>query len=550
LKKKKAISIVMIQFLFISASLTLLSPIGLSSMGLLFSMQDSITSSNSQDLDPNAELFLNTQWDEPLTVEQAKVIEVNSMNDLYSEPETLTYTTFNQDFDYPNETERKSQTNLNDDQVTEDVTIESLDESGWPWQPWPSVRDDFPALPIAPAMEGRWWPKKGYSTLVFDIQIDTPITDELYIWVWIVCDQDQYNRIFTLTFDGNQIGQYLLTPWTGIKSCKHIPSQYIDTDLTKHKVEMMINWCGWKDHQWKLLYGWVGNGDGPDGDDQTPPLDSNGFPYPMNELTPRTGQTHCVMEFDVLAGENTLLNIQTENVEDTTSRTVYVYFENSGGTYDWKGSIRSPGSYQVNLGEHTDNAHRKLKLVFRYLPDIDYAKRIKQLCVTHIGWKLEIDYMPYTHISTLSSHINSMNAYYKTHSYHYVTYSTSQDLDDYPVTTEQNHVVFYTYDFDHRGQAKWEYVIYVESLSPPTAAGWHYAPKPFGFRIADYGIAISDVYYAYFQVIWHEYGHHIYISDPVWGPEDPCSNPDCVMSYSTYPEEWYCFYHFWQRQTF
>lgn len=506
-----------------------------------------MTSSISQDLDPSAELFLNTQWAEPLTAEQARVIEYNSMNNLYSEPESRTYTTLDQVFDCPNGTDCKSQTYPDDDQVTEDVTFESLVESGWPWQPWPSVRDDFPALPTAPVMEGRWWPKVGYSTLVFDIQIDTPITDELYIWVWIVCDQDEYSRILTLKFDGNQIGQYLLTPLTGIKTCKHIPSKYIDTGLTKHKVEMMINWCGWKDHQWKLLYGWVGNGDGPNGDQQTPPLDSNGFPYPMNELTPRTGQTHCVMEFDVLAGEYTLLNIQTENVEDTTSRTVYVYFENSAGTYEWKAMISSPGSYQVWLGEHPDNVHRKLKLEFRYMPDIDYAKRIKQLCVTHIGWKLEIDYMPNTPITTLTSQVTLMNAYYKTHSYHYVTYTTSQDIPEDSVTTLAEHDSYYSNYFDHAGQAKWEYVIYVESLDP-LAAGWHYAFHFYGIRIWDRGIAINDDYWYLSYVIWHEYGHHIFISIPIVGGEVYCSNPGCVMSTSG-GSGWYCFYHFWQRQT-
>jgi hypothetical protein len=311
---------------------------------------------------------------------------------------------------------------------------------------------------------------------------------------------------------------------------------------------MMINWCGWKDHQWKLLYGWVGNGDGPNGDQQTPPLDSNGFPYPMNELTPRTGQTHCVMEFDVLAGENTLLNIQTENVEDTTRRSVYVYFENSGGTYDWKGWISCPGSYQVWLGEHPDNVHRKLKLEFRYLPDIDYAKRIKQLCVTHVGWKLEVDYMPNTPITTLTSQITSMNAYYKTHSYHYVTYTTSQDISEDPVTTFSEHYSYYLNYFDHIGQAKWEYVLYVENTDP-LAAGWHYAAHFYGIRLYDYGIAINDDYWYMSYVIWHEYGHHIFISIPFWGPEDYCDTPECVMS-DAGGEGWYCFYHFWGRKTF
>ncbi len=182
------------------------------------------------------------------------------------------------------------------------------------------------------------------------------------------------------------------------------------------------------------------------------------------------------------------------------------------------------------------------------MPDIDYAKRIKQLCVTHVGWKLEIDYMPNTPITTLTSQVTSMNAYYKTHSYHYVTYTTSQDIPEDSVTTMAEHSSYYSSYFDHAGQAKWEYVIYVESLDP-LAAGWHLAPHFYGVRLWDHGIAINDDYWYMDYVIWHEYGHHIFISIPIIGPEVYCSNGGCVMN-DTGGDGWYCFYHFWQRKTF
>lgn len=541
----------MIQFLIISTSLAFLSPIGHTSTGLFFALPDSTTSSNSPDLDPSAELFLNTQWAEPLTTEQAAVIEYKSMSDLYSEPDSYGFSTLDQESDDFNSTGCAPQIYASDELAVEDATIESLDESGWPWQPWLSVRNDFPALPPAPAMEGRWWPKKSYSTLSFDIQIDIPISGELYIWAWIIRDQDSYSRYLTFRFDNNFVQQYIIG-WLGFKSSVHVPASMINTGLTRHRVEISINYCGYVDRGWKLLYGWVGNGTGPNGDQQTPPMDTSGNLYSMTELTPRTGQTHCVMEFDVLAGEYTLLNIQTENVADSTSRTIYVYFENSGGTYDWKAMISSPGSYQVYLGEHTDNVHRKLKLEFRYLPDIDYAKRIKQLCVTHVGWKLEIDYMPSAPISLLVYQTDQMNAYYKTHSYHYVTYTTSQDLSEDYETTQLEHSTYFSSYFNHWGQAKWEYVIYVNDLVDNVGkhgAGWHYAPQLLGIRTADYGIGIADNYFYMSYVIWHEYGHHIYISCPPVGPEVYCSNPGCVMN-GTDPDGWYCFYHFWERRTF
>lgn len=547
MREKKTISFVMIQFLIISTSLMVLSPIELASAGVSFSLPDSTIPSNSLNLDSSAEVFLNTKWAEPLTPEQVNIIESESMDDLYSEPDSHACTILSQVSDSSNETDFRSQTYSSDEVAIEDITTESLEDSGWPWQPWPWIRDDFPALTPAPSMEGRWWSKRSYSTLSFDIQIDTPIEDELYIWAWIIRDQDSYSRYLTFWFDNNLVQQYIIGS-AGFKSSVHVPSSMINTGLTRHRVELSINYCGYVDRAWKLLYGWVGEGAGANGYQQTPPLDNNGNPYSMSEMTPRTGQTHCVMEFDVLAGEYTLLNIQTENIADSTSRTIKVYFENSGGTYDYKGMLTSPGSYQVYLGEHTDNVHRKLKLEFRYMPDIDYAKRITQLCVTHIGSKFEIDYMPNTQVNILVSQIGQMNAYYKTHSYHYVTYTTSDDLPYDIATTLSEHETYWNTYFDYKNQAKWEYVIYVPNLlhDGKYYSGWHHAPP---IRIYDYGIAVANSYNYMPHVIWHEYGHHIYISCDLLG-ENYCSNPGCVMTQGVSTYGRYCFYHFWQRHTF
>jgi hypothetical protein len=323
LKEKMTISFMMIQFLIISTSLMFLSPIELANTGVLFSQSSSTTPSNSHNLDPDSDLFLNTQWAELLTPEQASLIEDESMNEIYSEPDLRTSTTLIQDSDSLNETNSDSQVSLSEDSANKGTAIDSLDDSGWPWQPWPWIRDDFPALTPAPAMEGRWWSKRSYSSLSFDIQIDTPITDELYIWAWIIRDQDLYARYLTFWFDNNQVQQYVIGA-SGFKSSVHVPASLINPGLTRHRVEISINYCGYVDRGWKLLYTWVGKGTGPNGYQQTPPLDIDGNPYSMTELTPRTGQTHCVMEFDVLAGEYTLLNIQTENVADSTSRTVNI----------------------------------------------------------------------------------------------------------------------------------------------------------------------------------------------------------------------------------
>jgi hypothetical protein len=102
-----------------------------------------------------------------------------------------------------------------------------------------------------------------------------------------------------------------------------------------------------------------------------------------------------------------------------------------------------------------------------------------------------------------------------------------------------------------KGQAKWEYVIYVSHLiyNGEYVPGWHDAPQFLGWRYADYGIAIADNYFYMPYVIWHEYGHHIYISCGIAG-EVYCVNPGCVMTNGSSTYGRYCFYHFWQRQTF
>jgi hypothetical protein len=492
---------------------------------------------------PATEKFLNTQWNEPVTEKAAKETERISKLHWYSEPSI---------HQFPESTFVTNDANTTEPQHTStadgDVGIESIVEPGWPWQPWPSSRTDFPALPLAPVMEGRWWPKKSYSTLSFDVPIDLPIEDDLYIWAWLARDQDTYGRYLTFWFDNNLVAQYIIRSWeTGFKTSVHVPADKINPGLSRHRVEISINYGGYKDRGWRLYYAWVGIGDGPNGDQQTPPLDSNDYPYDFTELTPRTGQTHCVMEYVVYAGESTILNIQTVSVNDPYLRSVKIYFEDNNGDYDYIRTIYSPGAYQVSLNndDHPDYSIRKLKLEFRYLPDIDYAKRIVQLGVHHLHWQFEIDYMPNLYpsnaLSKLLTSINTMNAYYALHAYHRVSYTTAQDLPSDSTTTIWEHnSYFYTY-FDHIWDYKWEYLILVRGLDP-SAAGWHLT-----IFYVDVGIAINDYYTHMDYLIYHEYGHHIWISVP----EVYCPNDGCVMTDSGEPGDgWYCFLHWWDRGTY
>jgi hypothetical protein len=190
---------------------------------------------------------------------------------------------------------------------------------------------------------------------------------------------------------------------------------------------------------------------------------------------------------------------------------------------------------------------RKLKLKFVGLADVDYAKKITRLSVTHIGWKFEIDRMACWTQGEISYRINIMNEYYETHAYHTVYYYFSTVLSDDAETYQSEHWNYYDDYYYHKGQEKWEYTIWVKNCVIPgipypiPVVGWHYTP----YLLIDVGIAISYKFDYFMRAIWHEYGHHIWINIPETGY---CPNDDCVMS-QQWDAYYYCFHHWLQRQT-
>ena len=408
--------------------------------------------------------------------------------------------------------------------------------SVWPWQDDSHPRVDFSALTTAPNMNGHYWLQKSYSTLAFDIEIDEPISESVYLWIWLVRNADTYTRYLTIEFDNNQIDRFTIGS-TGFKGAIQIPSNKIATGVDKHLVELTINYGGWKYQGWRLEYCWVGMGSGSQGYQQTPILDSNSpyYPKPFTELVPRSGLTDTSVEYKVICGTNTKLNIETTNVNDPTTRVVYVYIDDI-----YKGAIQSPGAYEVSLGNYApDSQSCILKLVFKNMPDIDYAKRISQLAVHRVGFNLEIDVMEGVPQSTIYNQILAMNAWLVLHGYHRVSIYFSGELLEDPLTTRTDHIWYWTWFFEHKIYSFWEYVIVVQTLEG-LAAGWHG-----GSAIVDIGIAISDDYSGS-TTIWHEYGHHLGIQEIDGGEEVYCTNSRCVMSENRYAT-YYCWYHWHLR---
>ncbi|MFW9887980.1 MAG: hypothetical protein ACFFER_07350 [Candidatus Thorarchaeota archaeon] len=485
--------------------------------------------------DRAVEEWLNTEWLEPIMTEPETKIPSESNSHSKKVPKN------------PKSTNLSLAEDVSETEMMALASSMSLDDKKWPWG---SGRDDMPALPTAPMMEGTWWQKRSYSTQSFRIQIED-VPDNLYIWAWIERDQDSYTRTLTFRFDGNIVNQRYIGK-SGFKSCVQVPSSMIGPG-SDHLVEISINFCGWKLHQWKLRYVWVGLGSSSGAGSQTPPMDTFSRPYFMEQIVPRSGTLTRTLEYDVVVGDNSELRIEMVNEDDTTLRAYIVYLENDQGTFDFKGICYAPGAYTVNLGSaSSDGITRTLKLEFFSLPDMDYPKRITKLGVTYLKWNIEVDYMSESWTSyQISSRLDQMVEHYRIYANSRPSYWIDDTLTYEEWTYPDDHFVYYHFQFDHFLDSDWEYSIWVDRLSSGfpwyiEAAGWHYTEW-----WVDYGIAISGYYKSScYYTPWHEYGHHIGIA--VVGGIPPqeiyCTMDHCVMSNETYWQTGiYCHYHWWLR---
>lgn len=287
----------------------------------------------------------------------------------------------------------------------------------------------------------------------------------------------------------------------------------------------------------------MGLGNNANGYEQTPPQETTSpyYTQDLEELVPQSGTTDVVVEYKVICGTNTKLNIETENVNDAYSRVVDIYIDNVK-----KGTISSPGAYELTLGEYAPGSQQCiLKFVFKNMPDIYKSKRITQLAVHRIGFNLEIDTMEGCSQATLITRMNAMNAWLVLHGYHRITYYFSGILGFAEETTPADHRGCWFWFYEHKFISFWEYVIYVNKLiyDGEYDAGWHFADFLF-----DYGIGISEID-SKTTTIWHEYGHHIGIyEENQQGKENYCWNSRCVMS--TSGAYYYCWFHWHLRSWF
>lgn len=495
-------------------------------------------SGEQQDLAPDVKKFLETDWQAPLTDEMRDELLDESSKYIWSEP------MFGENIEY------KDMNLTSESSAVEGTDAITLGDQNWPvWSVWPwqddsHLRKDFSALPVAPNMNGHYLLKKSYSTLTFDILFTKPTSGNVYIWIWLVRDQDTYTRTLTVKFDGSQFaGSQFVVGASGFKGALLVPSSIISPGYVRHTIDISINFGGYKDRGWRLEFCWMGLGNNANGYEQTPPQETTSpyYTQDLEELVPQSGTTDVVVEYKVICGTNTKLNIETENVNDAYSRVVDIYIDNVK-----KGTISSPGAYELTLGEYAPGSQQCiLKFVFKNMPDIYKSKRITQLAVHRIGFNLEIDTMEGCSQATLITRMNAMNAWLVLHGYHRITYYFSGILGFAEETTPADHRGCWFWFYEHKFISFWEYVIYVNKLiyDGEYDAGWHFADFLF-----DYGIGISEID-SKTTTIWHEYGHHIGIyEENQQGKENYCWNSRCVMS--TSGAYYYCWFHWHLRSWF
>jgi len=162
------------------------------------------------------------------------------------------------------------------------------------------------------------------------------------------------------------------------------------------------------------------------------------------------------VEYEVLGGSNTSLALATVNVADPVTRLADVYVDDLWGGVVYWGSIYSPGYYEFNIGTYYADQRLIVRLVFRNMPDISYAKKVTQLAVHSCLWTLEIDYMSAVNHDSVNSWINTMNAYHILYSYKRVYWYWSGNPGDTYQTTTADHRYYWLTCFEHKTYSFWE----------------------------------------------------------------------------------------------
>ncbi len=446
-----------------------------------------------------------------------------------------------------------------------DGPIETLNDNSLKASP-PST-NQFPALPMSPAKSGHWFRKMSYSVLAFEWDYPSYLI-HAYVCLDIERDQDIYSRFLTVYYDSNLIYQVVIGS-QGFHSS--IPIMWIPAG--PHKIEVQINYCGWKENQWKMTYiwPWITIPNWPD-----EPIPDFWEYFPGGH----TSDINPLLDYEVKAGKSTYLDIFVENEGGSSTRTIEIWYKTSGSSswYLWT-SIYSGTPYRLYKGYITTDFYIRLKLLEN--PASYYGKKLTYNCVNYREVRLEVDYMtdssgnPWMSISDMNDMLEYVKTYYLLHGYqrpdYYIDDAIPPEESYSPLTVLEWEDLHFDY-YSHQGSSIYQWLLIGNRFysSPYTAGAYyeedgyewgcaifHYAlvltsnDPPFGLGYGDY----IDVARCAFL---HEFGHFAGIIEYYWDwlewkwLELYCTNTECCMSRpsdgSMIPSPWYCAHHWSLRK--
>jgi hypothetical protein len=401
-----------------------------------------------------------------------------------------------------------------------------------------SPETGIPACPLTPAMDGHWFPQEAYSRLYFEINQPYFLDAGYYLRIKIECDQDTYDRTFTVKVDDATVYTGVIYDETGFDD-----DVLVMYRVGIQKVELQINYGAYVQKGWKLTHFYPVRGNNE-------PLEVLGEYFPQENIARLT--------YLARLGPESKINLKLEADQDPIPRTTRVYVD---GQFIEDGI--GDNAWEWSLGDYTYNSLHEVTIELQYGAYAEWGKKLTINRVHFLTGSVEIDYM--SGHAPSQDDLDVLEAYFITMNYNRVEFHLDDliafvnifNLSADGIWPSQQYSDYETMYRDHTGDRKWEWMLCLHYVSwKGSRASW------WGLHWGDYGIFLHDQAMKDYPlcpispirrtVTLHEYGHHINIID--WWPDQTeryCVNIYCAMSNSllnlfNYP--WYCEHHWSERR--
>jgi len=361
------------------------------------------------------------------------------------------------------------------------------------------------AVPVTPALEGHWFPQAGYARITYLADVASTGTKA---HIRIERDMDSYSRYFRVYINDVQKLNVVVSSWEGDVSMDHGGVQ-----LDRITLEMYYG--GYVQRGWKLRYYHLF-------DSQAQPCDSW-----VEEFQ---SSLYSELVYRVPMGPAATLDIETVNIQDPSSRYLYVYVDGSL----WQ-TLYSPGAYHINLPVYYTPGLHELKFVLYYGNGGEHPKGWTHCYVNYEFMRIEADWMAgwygwwyYDHSQRVDV-FGYLEAYWVTHDYRRIEFVRDEAVPlDYDVTWDEYVANYRNVYYDKLGWGRWIYGLFGHYCDPINIWGW--GSLNFGFVIADQASGNWD---AQVWILMHEFGHTQAMAENSGGVPDIYGS-NRVISYHYY----------------